>query len=796
MDPNASSLGSSASDGDTFTEEGGDAEGMEQQKALIARLDAMGQSLARKRQEAIQAREQSGIEAVWLEDIEHYEGIDDANRDQHRSAWQTKPPGQLAQKAIGGPRSTVFPNITRPYCDAAAARIADMLLPTDDRSWGLKPTPIPDLVGISEGKIPPDIQKQLQAPPGPGMPPPDAGQVAKAGDALVEQAKRELDEAKDKAARAEKRIEDWAVECQWHAEVRKVIEDAAQCGAGVLKGPFPIKRRVVALMDIGADGQQQEGKPNILERLVNGIKRMMGREENKLGKALIVKEEIKPASKRIDFWNLYPDGACGDNIHAGSYIWERDYLTARQLMDLIGSPGYIESQLKAVLEEGPMKAIAMVKNEPEKFLVPAEDRRYEIWYFHGNVDREDLKAGGCECDEDSNPQIPAMIAMINTRVVKAAMNPLDEGSFPYDIFPWQRKSGSPWGTGVSRQGRTPQKIVTAGVRHMMDNGGLSAGPQIVMKQGALIPADGNMSLGPRKIWWWGPAIGDDIDDVRKAMTFFNIPSMQQELEAIVQFGLRLMEDSTGLPMLLQGQLGKAPDTVGGMTMLNNNASAVLRRLARTFDDAITEPHLRRYYNWLLQHGEDDDEKGDFMIDARGSSALVERDMQSQQIPELLKASANPLYGIDPKKAMLEYLKSLKFDTKNFEYEDEEWKKIVEQMGQKPQDPRLEVTQMQLADKEKQRQWEAAENDKERKNQIEIQLIDEQLTSADLSSSERLALEGIKARLAEVAMKLTTQKELASVSTATDIHKHHNPSPVIAPPVEPPGRAKPGRAYEQ
>jgi hypothetical protein len=72
----------------------------------------------------------------------------------------------------------------------------------------------------------------------------------------------------------------------------------------------------------------------------------------------------------------------------------------------------------------------------------------------------------------------------------------------------------------------------------------------------------------------------------------------------------MMEDSTGLPMLLQGQLGKAPDTVGGMTMLNNNASAVLRRLARTFDDCVTEPHIRRYYAWLLQYGEDD-EKGDF-----------------------------------------------------------------------------------------------------------------------------------------------------------------------------------------
>ena len=36
-------------------------------------------------------------------------------------------------------RATLLPNITRPYTDAASARVGDMLLPTDDRNWALKP---------------------------------------------------------------------------------------------------------------------------------------------------------------------------------------------------------------------------------------------------------------------------------------------------------------------------------------------------------------------------------------------------------------------------------------------------------------------------------------------------------------------------------------------------------------------------------------------------------------------------------------------------------------------------------
>ena len=128
----------------------------------MAKLDALGQSLAKTRAEAISARQASGIEEEWFEDEEFYQGIDDANRGEFHT-WRNKPPGQAARsvEAVGTTRSTVVPNITGPYVDAAAARIADMLLPTDDRSWALKPTPIPDLDGIAKGKFKPEHLKNV-----------------------------------------------------------------------------------------------------------------------------------------------------------------------------------------------------------------------------------------------------------------------------------------------------------------------------------------------------------------------------------------------------------------------------------------------------------------------------------------------------------------------------------------------------------------------------------------------------------------------------------------------------------
>jgi hypothetical protein len=310
------------------------------------------------------------------------------------------------------------------------------------------------------------------------------------------------------------------------------------------------------------------------------------------------------------------------------------------------------------------------------------------------------------------------------------------------------------------------------------------------------PADGQWSITPRKTWY--AAEDADIDDVRKAMTFFSIPSMQKELMEIIQFGLKMMEDATGLPMLLQGQQGKAPETVGGMTLLNNNASAVLRRLARTFDDCITEPHIRRYYTWLLQYGEDE-EKGDFTIDARGSSALVERDLQAQEITQMAKIVTNPIFGLDPKKWANEFLKSRKFDPKNFEYDDQEWEQIVSRMSQHT-DSRLAVAQLIEQGKELQRRFDAQEGEKDRNLELVLGQMKERIEEIKQSGAKEISFEDAKAMLAEVAMRLSTQREISAATLGADIHKHHVPAampPVaIKPLVEPAGRAKPGQSFQQ
>jgi hypothetical protein len=621
-------------------------EALELQRLTI--LDALGASLTSKRKEAVSARASSGIEDEWTGDEEFYQGYDTANRHEFVNTASKPTESGATSNAPKSTGSVVFPNITQPYVDAIAARVGDMLLPTDDRNYKLEHTPIPEMMALEQA-LPPEQPLSVQAPAEQTQPvqPPTPEQ----------QAKDEIDRIKAEASRkaegAETQIDDWLSECQYHAEVRKVIDDAAKLGSGVLKGPVPVKRRA---------NQWQKDKTGMT--------------------MLVIVEEIVPVSRRVDPWNLFPDPACGDSIHNGDFIFERDYLTAKKLEELKGLPGYIDSQIALCLEEG-----TTGQKEPDSHTATSQVKdQFEVWYAHATIPVKELVAAGCDCDEDVK-SYPAILTLVNDRVIRASLNPLDSGDFPYDVIPWKRRPGMPWGMGLARQMRTPQRIVVAGTRKLMDNAGAASGPQFVVRRG-VSPENGVWEIVPNKIW-----TEDDDAAGQGAAPFMavTIPMLQAELMNIIQLGMKMAEDVTGMPMLMQGNQGSAPDTVGGMNILNNNANAVLRRISRLFDSCITEPHVRRYYDWLMEYGEDDSIKGDFQIIARGSTALVERDIQAREMVGVLQLCLNPAYGKNPERAMDEFLKSRRFTPDAFDYMPEE--KKAKQAQQAPAAPAVQVAQI-------------------------------------------------------------------------------------------------------
>ncbi len=758
-------------------------------------IAAFSEIIKGKRSDAIKGRSACGIEDIWKEDSDHYDGVDDANR-ATASVLKGMTPYDSIREVQRDPatRSTVFLRITRPYVDAASARVADMLLPTDDRNFAIRPEPKPELTRMVEAAYPPPAMPGAQMPAQPPQPQPQQQQGGFMGmmgrlmggmqqapaqpqapmpdpaAAQAAQAKQILDAAKEAADRSQTCIDDYLTECRYHAEVRKVIESAAKLGTGILKGPVPVNVRKRAALNEG--GQW----------------------------SVVMQQKIAPHSVFVPVWNFYPDPACGNDIQKGSYTWEMDEITTRGLTDLKADPSYLPEMIDMCLAEGPISPVTgtSMRKEGQK---PPDSEVFQIWYFYGQVSKKEMEAAGCRTGDKE--MYPAIVTMVNDRVVKVSLSPLDSGEFPYDVMVWQARPDHWSGVGVSRQMRECQRGANAAVRNLMDNAGLSAGPQIIVNRSLIRPANGQWKVEPRKIWW--SVENSDVPDVTKAFTIVTIETRQAELMNILQFWLKEAEDVTGLPMLLQGQQGSAPDTVGGMQIMNNNGSTVLRRIARTFDDRVTEPHIGRYYEWVLLYGPDD-AKGQFTVDARGSSALVEREMQAQQLVQMLGASINPAYGLDPELVMREFLKSMRFDPKGLELSDEKKQamanqpppeapqvtaaKIMAESRAASDQSRMQTHQMTL-------QQDSQERGLDRQIEALQVQIDAQLANAKIGSVERQNLENAKKGLTETVLKLNTQKDLALGSAVADLHKHRNPSPQVATPgTEPPGRAPAGQAFQK
>lgn len=736
-------------------------------------LAAIGKALATKRTQAIDARKASGIEEVWMECEEAYVGIDNENRTEFKNAKWAKSSsleGPLTrEKSSSGEevRSTLFLRMTSRYVDAGAAKLSEILLPIDDKAFSFSSTPVPDLVSIADDKF---VERSNN---------PETAAAAQA------EAKKRIEDAEDAAKKAEKRINDWLVECQARAHDSKSIFDQARIGVGVTKGPIPVSKRRRSVTT-------QEGMTT-----------------------LAVVEEIKPVVQWVDPWKFYPDPACGENIHDGDHCFEYDFISPYRLRKLKKQPGFIASQIDKVLKEGPGKVFLEATNPND--IPDSKKHRFQIWYFTGALTRKDMEIAGADLEgvpEDAE-DIYCIVTMVNDSVIRATVNPLDSGDLPYDAAPWQRRAGHWAGVGVGEQLRAPQRVLNGASRRMFDNAGKSAGSIIVVDRTQLIPADGSWTLVPDKLFYTAP--NATMDDVRKAILTFQVPNVTKELMQIIDFAFKLAEESTSIPLITQGQTGKTtPETYGATQLQNSNANQLLRSIGTLRDDFVTEPRINRFYEWLLVDPDvPNNEKGDFSINARGSSSLVERAIQDETIERMGAIVENPIFGVNPKKWFEEYAKSKRLNPRIVQYTPQEQEEMDSQPP--PAAPAVEAAKIRAesaeriaagnqqvtaerirVDTDRDTVYAQAENERARvesEGRREELIVRRELELLKYANQRQITLDQVKAQLAETAAKVQLQRDLAELSTSSDLHKHHNPQ-VMTPPAEPPGRADPGQAYQE
>lgn len=591
---------------------------MPENDELDTRLENLAESLLKKRNEAVEGRASSGIERQWREDQRAFEGIEAAGGKHDMLDFATGEAWIGARRDQAPRRSKVVVNIIRGKCETAEGRFSELQFPTDDKNWGLLTTPVPQSAVAAKPQPPaPAIGQAPQQPAQPPQPMGSLGMIAQGAPAVPQLSEADkLADVKKRCSAMEVVIDDQLEECGFNGESRKVASQSVRLGTGVLKGPNVVKT----------------------------VNKAWVEQTDSTGSVYVMKavEELAPASTARDIWDIFPDPHCGSDPKRGAYIWDRDHTLPREVRALIGVKGYNSRQLLRVLAEEPVRTIVQTDkggNQKSESTSIAKGAPYERWEYHGDVGRDDLEAMGCTCPEDGS-SFSACVVFINDRPVKVQLNALDTGDLPYDFFQWVKSDNSPWGIGEPRKLIWQQRIITAAWRAMMDNAGDSAGSMIVIGKDT-VPEDGIWEVTGKKIW----VDESETGDVGKAFAQYQIGNNQQELQHIIELALKFTDLESGTPALAQGEKGSAPETYGGMKLLMESSDTNRRRLVKQWDDQITRPHIRRYYDWNMQYNERQDIKGDFKVDARGTSVLLVKEQTAESLLQVMQMRADPEVNI-------------------------------------------------------------------------------------------------------------------------------------------------------
>ena len=750
-----------------------------------AHLEGLATHVSGLRDEAVKARKESGIESTWQECEEAYLGIDDLTRAEFGQAKWAKPmsmEGGLIKQTTPGDstKATAFVCLTARYVDAGTAKVCEINLPIDGKPFTLKATPVPELSSAAEDDTP---AEQVTGQPMPG---PDGQPVA-----VKDLAKHQISKAEKAAEKACARIYDWMVEYKHTAEMRKLIFDGARLGAGVLHGPIPEVRKARVVSRVAAPPAAVAEQTPVAAASAVTLK---------------IVEKIKPAARWVDVWNFYPAPGCGEDIHKGRHAFELDRMLASELAGLRG-PGWIKEAIAEVVKEGPNKVNSDEGNprkEPHK-------KQFDVWHFTGKIAAAAFKAANDDQGkelQDGVDEVQAVVTIVNDRVIRAIRPVLESENLPYRVFNWRRRAGHWAGVGVAEQIKTPQKIVNAATRAMLNNAGMSAGAQVVMLMDGLIGSDRNQKLTPDKLWYVDPASG--IDDVRKAFAAFEWPNMTPQLMQIVEYGFKLAEEQSSIPLITQGQSGDTtPDTFGGQQLQDNNANQLLRDVGFGLNDSVTTPLVDDFYEWLLLDPDvPEDEKGDYQVDTSGALAIIEKALQDQTIMAMGPMVANQAFRIDPAKWFENWCRSKRMNPADFQYSDTDWERISQQPPPVP--PQIEAAKIRAESAEKiaQQQNQLAaqrnQNDIDRDTAYQNSLNERgqatdalaletlrlklRLAELEYANQQSISLQDAKVALARDTMKLNLQRELAGAD---------GEGPQVAtPPTEPEGRAEPGRAYQE
>ncbi|QEH18443.1 portal protein [Histophilus somni] len=688
---------------------------------LANAIESYGRTLQGILQEQIKQRQP--IVQRWTKDMYQY-------RNQYESSVDTG-------------KSKVFVGYTRAKTDAWSAQMTDMLFPSDDKNYGISPTPVPQIAHLAKQ---PDSQDPMQMQ-------------------QINMAKELMQQAKERSEAMEKLIDDQLAECDYASEARLALHYAAVLGTGILRGP-----------------------------VVDTIDERIWSDDGMGNWSAQTKSKIVPKVRLVLPWDFVPD-MTAPTLKDCQFVFERSYLTKKQLQNLLNNPYYLADTVQALIESEASETHTS-SSDMDGYLdtlrtlsgleKASNDKRYEVWTYHGGIPVSVLEQANQSLEEgyalelteeqkSEKAEIDGVIVMTgNGKILSVNLNPLDTAEFPYSVYTCEPDVACVFGFGIPYLCRDAQEILNTAWRGMIDNGVLTIGSQIVVNSSVLSPVDKSWEIKPNKLWRTNDRASANASfEAQRAFGVFNFESRQQELANIIQLAKSFMDEESGLPMIAQGEQGQVTPTLGGMSMLMNAANAVRRRQVKEWDDQVTKPLIRRFYEYNMAMDDDPNIKGDMQVVARGTSALLVKETQTAQIIDIFQKFGNHpqlSYAFDWYDGAKTLMQSMSMGAKTMLLSREDYEQKLQQIEQanatQPQDPEILKSQMQMQLAQQKQQHEMQLEQMKLQHAMQI----EQMKVAIKEKELEVKMMEIEMRQHQEQERISLDERINSVKVSSDMQR--------------------------
>lgn len=539
-------------------------------------------------------------------------------------------PEQLASLAEVG-KVAVYAPICSKIVRAFEAWATEILFQSGDKPWGLDPTPITDLnpaqkqMAVKQAML--DSIRLFQEK---GMKVTRADFELHIKNHVAPHIRKILDQqAKASALGMETKIEDQFEEGGFYKAMAAALSNIGTFHAGFIKGPVVRNKRGLNWVPDGS--QDANGNPGFAPQLVD---------QHMVGYTAPHPLDIYPSASATD---------CQDgDMH------ERMRMQRHQLVECKGVEGFRDAVIDEVLDlydNHGMRDWTTIDSERatlenrENVLLTTVDTIDVLDVWRNILGKHLITEGltslpnGASVFEYKVYEINAWL--VKDKVMYLAFNDHPLGLRPYGKASYENIPGSFWGRGIPEKVATPQAMCNAAVTSQANNMGLTDGPLVAYDDIDRLP----VGEDPTNIHGWKVyQFTNDKKSTNPPIQVIQINDLSEKYMAVYDKWKIEADELAGIPPYASGDpnIQGAGKTLGGLSILQGNASRGLRLVVSNIDEGIIKPQVYLTFVHNMLYDPDNSIKGDVRVVTRGALSLLVKEQTTARRMQFLQVTNNPV----------------------------------------------------------------------------------------------------------------------------------------------------------